>query len=711
MACTIISIPSQVFRVSYNSIPFNITLDSGATVSYMKLEVAIRLGVNIQPNNQLALLADQKTRMSSLGEIDIVIHINDILMRLRALVMRDLQAECFGGTTFHVDNKLTADIGRGVMSVHGKFVVSQSNPQHSMPSFPPPVEKSFKNTLQISHSVQRQDPVKLNAISLPTHKIVFPADYLPIPMPQSYSTGHVSITPSFPSAIDNPIWKPQICEVVNGYAMYQNISDVPIIAAKHSHFRPNPVQISELNAILPIAAANISSNEPGASRSMEDYSELIAMIKVNKQIMSEEQVRRLHSINTSYRAVYNSDLSTGYNHSAGQFFADFQFSNKPPPTRVYVPQYNRKCTDMQQAKCDELEAQGVLVDPKAHNIPVFHVSPSWIQQKGRAKHKQLQECSLDELRFITAFNTLNSYIRPKPTGSCSVNTIMMFLARWKYHIFADLNNSYFQLPVKKKLWSYLGIMTPYKGVRVLTRTGQGLLGSDVELEELLCRVLGEDTTAGHCVAVRDDIIIGGNSITEALNNFESVLCKLHSCNLKLSPSKIRIFPTDTEIYGYRIKDGRILPSEHTINSLGQAKIEDLITYKHVNSWKGLYKVLIGHLPALSAVLSPFDAATAGKDSREKFQWTPALTAAFNTAMSHLEKINETFLPKPDEQLILLPDAMSNSPSVGWVLYVKRNEKMLPVRYCTAKLKDYMVKWFPCEQEAMGAVLALNQCAH
>ena len=123
MACRIISIPSQVFLVSYHSIPFHITLDSGATVSYMKLEVAIRLGVNIQPNNQLALLADQKTRMSSLGEIDIVINIDNILMRLRALVMRNLQAECFGGTTFHVDNKLTADIGRGVMSVHGKFVV------------------------------------------------------------------------------------------------------------------------------------------------------------------------------------------------------------------------------------------------------------------------------------------------------------------------------------------------------------------------------------------------------------------------------------------------------------------------------------------------------------------------------------------------------------------------------------------------------------
>ena len=69
------------------------------------------------------------------------------------------------------------------------------------------------------------------------------------------------------------------------------------------------------------------------------------------------------------------------------------------------------------------------------------------------------------------------------------------------------------------------------------------------------------------------------------------------------------------------------------------------------------------------------------------------------------------LPKPNEQLVLLPDAMSTSPCIGWVLYVKRNNKLLPVTYCTAKLKDYMVKWYPCEKEAMGVVLSLNQCAH
>ena len=241
----------------------------------------------------------------------------------------------------------------------------------------------------------------------------------------------------------------------------------------------------------------------------------------------------------------------------------------------------------------------------------------------------------------------------------------------------------------------------------MTRAGQGLLGSDVELEQLICRVLGEDMSDGHCTALRDDIIVGGDSVDEATANFASVLEKLHLNNLKLSPNKIRIFPSDTDIYGYRVKDGCILPSDHSVKTLGQTKIEDLTTNKQVNSWKGLYKTLIGHLPALSNVMSPFDAATSGKSQHDKFKWTPALTSSFNTAMQHLSKINATYLPKPSEQLILLPDAMSVNPCIGWVLYVMRDNKMLPVSYCTAKLKDYMQKWYPCEKEAVGAVIALD----
>ena len=38
-------------------------------------------------------------------------------------------------------------------------------------------------------------------------------------------------------------------------------------------------------------------------------------------------------------------------------------------------------------------------------------------------------------------------------------------------IFADLSNSYFQTKVHKKLWKYLGVMTPFRGIKVMARLG------------------------------------------------------------------------------------------------------------------------------------------------------------------------------------------------------------------------------------------------
>ena len=732
-----IPIPSQILQVTLNSGILQITLDTGATVSYIRLDKVLSLSLTVHPNNQLALLADQKTRMASLGEVDYIVTLGNIQMRLRALVMKNLQAPCFGGTTFHADNNIQAIVKTGKIIIHGKYPVEQFHPMQVLPLFPPPSEQIVPSVTSsaictatpvhleeynsVADAVPKPSPPSLNevqhevkhelsnpnfnAISLPTASVTFPSDFLSIPLsPSLLNINYISISPSFPSAYDSDQWSPQICEVIDGHAMFKNFSTDPLIATKYSHFKPHQVSSHNLVDVVPEVSVSrrrplVSITKLSAGKICPELipaktSELISMISINLSIMSKEQQRKLDMINKKNHHVFDTNLTEGYNHAAGQFYADFTFSNKPPPTRVFVPQYNKKCSALQQAKCDELEAMGVLVDPKVHGIPVLHVSPSWIQQKGRAKHKNLQDCSMDELRFITAFNTLNDSIRAKNTTSCSSNTIFLFLAKWKFHIFADLNNSYFQLPVQKNLWSYLGIMTPHKGIRVMTRTGQGLLGSDVELEELLSRVLGEDTTAGHCVALRDDIIIGGNSIDEALKNYESVISKLHYNNLKLSPNKVRVFPADTEVYGYRVKDGCILPSDHTITSLGKTKIEQMTTVKQVNSWKGLYKTLIGHLPALSNIMSPFDSATGGKNSSEKFSWTPALTSSFNEAMNHLTKVNQTYLPEPSEQLILLPDAMSTMPCVGWVLYVVREEKMFPITYCTAKLKDYMIKWYP-----------------
>lgn len=82
-----------------------------------------RLNIPILPNNQLALLADDKTKMASLGEIDITLNRGQISCRFRALVMKTLQADAFGGTTFHEDNDIQGRIKTRQIKIHNKFLL------------------------------------------------------------------------------------------------------------------------------------------------------------------------------------------------------------------------------------------------------------------------------------------------------------------------------------------------------------------------------------------------------------------------------------------------------------------------------------------------------------------------------------------------------------------------------------------------------------
>ena len=308
-------------------------------------------------------------------------------------------------------------------------------------------------------------------------------------------------------------------------------------------------------------------------------------MKINFQKLSISQKVALEDIHRKYCSVFDSDMTGGYNHKMGNYELSFAFkeTSAPPPLKVWAPQYNRTCQELLQAKCDQLQRQGVLVDPAEVDVDIKHVSPIMIQQKGRAPHKKLQDCSLEEVRFISCQNVLNDSIKPIPSTSTSQVKITKFLSRWRHHAYADLYNSYFQIPIKKQLWGYMAVNTPFRGIRLLTRAGQGLLNSDVHLDQFVTKVLGDEIALGIAEVARDDIQVGGNTVDELLHNWGKVLKKLAFTNLKISPDKVRILVDDVEVYGMRIQNGFIMPSPHRITDLGNIEHESIKTIKQLNS--------------------------------------------------------------------------------------------------------------------------------
>jgi hypothetical protein len=234
------------------------------------------------------------------------------------------------------------------------------------------------------------------------------------------------------------IWitKPQICQVSGGNAKYINFSsDKPLHHPGNVHFRA--IQVEEIPFDQALAAGSDQQSLPLASlcsASLSLPNGVLSDLKINRSIMSPAQSQRLDSMILENIQAFEEDLSGGYDNENDPYEATFSFKreNMAPPVKVWVPQFNRKCQDLLQAKCDELERQGVLQDPKRHGVDVRHVSPCFIQQKARAKHKPLENCDLSEIRFITCYNDLNDSIHPVSGRSKSYNDILAFLSRFKF---------------------------------------------------------------------------------------------------------------------------------------------------------------------------------------------------------------------------------------------------------------------------------------
>ena len=101
------------------------------------------LGLTLHPNSQLALLANSRFRVRSMGEVDFLVveqTTGEALLRVRALVMDHLAVDCYAGQTFHLDNAVSGDVSGGRIILHGgRWEVRPKHGAASQPK-PPPAE-------------------------------------------------------------------------------------------------------------------------------------------------------------------------------------------------------------------------------------------------------------------------------------------------------------------------------------------------------------------------------------------------------------------------------------------------------------------------------------------------------------------------------------------------------------------------------------------
>jgi hypothetical protein len=128
---------------------------------------------------------------------------------------------------------------------------------------------------------------------------------------------------------------------------------------------------------------------------------------------------------------------------------------------------------------------------------------------------------------------------------------------------------------------------------------------------------------------------------------------------------------------------------------------------NLRSWIGAYKHLKVCIPHYSALLSPLEQATAGKNFQDKVDWSEPLSIAFLAAQKALKDPKTITVPRPSDQLIITSDGAVRNGGVGSVLFIRRDGKLKIGGYFSAKLTVWQQKWLPCEVEALAISLAVS----
>ena len=675
--------PSQILTVfTRNGNALDITLDGGATGSFIKQSCAVKNNFKIWPNNQSAGLADSKTCVKSIGYIEETFYRDSWAVKFKGLVVQNLKADIYGGQPFMIENDIIQRPAKKIITVLGKHTVMQTN------------------TVLPSRNPNSAALVTLAKLNLKT-SVLYPG--------QSITVQHPNNLPDGPICVDvrnnlHSSMSPTI-QNNNEAITISNNSMEPVII-------PNDINVVDITSCKSVNIQDIQTkpHKPVILPTKPDLSK----IKIETSALTPNQLKQLNDAHSKYSDVFDGKL-TGYNGYYGKHLVSLQWADesRPKSNRIHPPTWSSSKDQMLQKKIDQLTEMGVLTDPYQHNIQVKCVHPCFLQKKARAAGKDFDQCSLDELRFLTAPNTVNDKCRQVQTKVPDQNEIFKFLGNNKFVIFADLFESFFQNHLKKDDWGYVAINSPYKGLRVYTRSMQGLLNQDEELSQLLFKVLGDDIMKGHCLKIADDLIVGGHTPEQAINNWASVLEKLSLSNLKLSPHKVRCFPIETTIYGWSIQKGQMTPDPHRKLALSKTKHTDIKTVTDLRSWIGIYKTFLIAMPGIAQIMDPFDKLIAGvKEKDALIQWTPQLIQHFDDATKKISTSNQFLtLPKKEEQLILMPDATVRDPAVGFTLSVLRDNILLPVIYYSFKMNDTQHNWWPCEREALAVATAIKKCAH
>ncbi|GFW79593.1 retrovirus-related Pol polyprotein from transposon 412 [Trichonephila clavipes] len=231
----------------------------------------------------------------------------------------------------------------------------------------------------------------------------------------------------------------------------------------------------------------------------------------------------------------------------------------------------------------------------------------------------------------------------------------------------------------------------------------GLCNAPATFERLMETVL-KSLTFEACLIYLDDVIIGGRTFEEHLQNIRKVLSELRDANLKLNPSKCKFFQKEVNYLGHIISAEGVRTDPEKVFAVKNWKRPENL--RELRSFLGLCTYYRKFVKGFSNIARPLHKLT---ESKQKFQWTKECEDSFLQLKEALTSSPILIYPQPDKPFILDTDA--SNESVGAVLSQEIDGQERVVAYWSKCLSKPERNYCVTRKELLAIVKAIEHFHH
>ena len=308
----------------------------------IKTSVADYIGAVIEKSYQTALQADGVTPLNIVGETHKNLSRDNKTLKLKALVVSDLDVDILAGIPFMTVNDISVRPAKQQIIIDESTVVNYG---------------SFSDQ-SACNRIRRTQAYVLR--STPCSTVVRLGNFIELDLlPDLDPDCTVALEARADSSTSSDSWPaPSILEAVNGKIRVLNDTSEPQALRRNEHF-------CQVRATTELHSAAANEHIPIIKENTTPISCHSDAIKIDSDYMLQDSYRaKFQDMVTEFDEVFSPELP-GFNGALGRFEATINMGPVQPPQRKgRVPQYSLdKLVELQQ-KFDDLEKLGVFCTPE-----------------------------------------------------------------------------------------------------------------------------------------------------------------------------------------------------------------------------------------------------------------------------------------------------------------------------------------------------------